>query len=215
MGGASNEPSASNSMGDKNLKCVVQHHCTDLIEVFKQNLVHFANEFWSCNVITGAAKDNLLDPSKGGADLRASNLVSSICNTLSSLRNIRAQSVHMLFLLSILEKADELTLATNMRIQVAQMGIDLPPPYGTPVSDHDINEREFHDDYVYGVDPVYESRKRGSIVPPRTRQLTDLSYRSRKLNILCYVKFLDVSLYVVLTVSVLLIVMLTISYSKF
>ena len=182
MGGASNEPSASDSMGDKNLKCVVQHHCTDLIEVFKQNLVHFANEFWSCNVITGAAKDNLLDPSKGGADLRASNLVSSICSTLSSLRNIRAQSVHMLFLLSILEKADELTLATNMRIEVAKMGIDLPPRWSTPVSDHDIKEREFyseqveitnHDDYVYGVDPVYESRKRGSgpfIVPPRTRQ---------------------------------------------
>ena len=157
-------------MDDENLKCVVQHHSTDLIEVFKQNLVHFANEFWSCNVITGAAKDNLLDPSKGGADLRASNLVSSICSTLSSLRNIRAQSVHMLFLLSILEKADELTLAKNMRIEVAKMGIDLPPHWSTRVSDH---EREFHDDYVYGVDPVYESRKRGSgpfIVPPRTRQ---------------------------------------------
>ena len=89
----------------------------------------------------------------------------------------------MVFLLSILEKADELTLATNMRTELAKMGIDLPPHYSTPVSDHDVKEREFyseqveimnHDDYVYGVDPVYESRKRGSgspfIVPPRTRQ---------------------------------------------
>ena len=156
-------------MDDENLKCVVQHHCTDLIEAFKQNLVYFANEFWSCNVITRAAKDNLLDPSKGGADLRASNLVSSICNTLSPLQNRSEQYEYMKFVLDMLEKAGESPLATSMRTELASMGVDIPPLYANPMPD--VRDRQFNTEPVgneYTVPHMYETQKRKrneSIVP--------------------------------------------------
>ena len=164
----------------ENLKCVVRHHSVGLINVFKQDLVGFTNELWSYSIITGAVKDNILDSSKGGVDLRASNLLSSICNTLSPLQNRSEQYVYMKFVLDMLEKAGESPLATSMRTELASMGVDIPPLYANPMPD--VRDRQFNTEPVgneYTVPHMYETQKRKqneSIVPtfqPNVQPQTD------------------------------------------
>ena len=144
----------------ENLQRVVQHHSVRLINVFKQDLVGFTNELWSYSIITGAVKDNILDSSKG-VDLRASNLVTSICSTLSPLQNLSQQYAYMKFVLDMLEKAGESTLATSMRTELASMGVDIPPLYAIPMPD--VRDRQFNTEPVgneYTVPHMYETQKR-------------------------------------------------------
>ena len=150
----------------QNLKCVVQHHSVGLINVFKQDLVGFANELWGNGAITEAVKDGILDSSKGGVDLRASNLVSSICKSLSVLQNLSGQSVHhMTCLLHVLEKAGESILANNMRIELASMGVDLPPYYSATSISETSDKREESELIIFSV-WVFCHDKNG---PPRSK----------------------------------------------
>ena len=126
----------------QNLKCVVQHHSVGFINVFKQDLVWFANELWGNDAITEADKDGILDSSKGGVDLRASNLVSSICRSLSVLQNFSGQSARMTCLLHVLEKAGESVLANSMRTELANMGVHLPPFYSASSTSETSDKRE-------------------------------------------------------------------------
>ena len=181
----------------ENLKCVVQHHSVELINVFKQDLVGFTNQLWGYSIITEAVKDNILDSSKGGVDLRASNLVSSFCNTLSPLKNLSQQYAYMKFLLDMLEKAGESTLATSMRTELTNMDVDIPPLYANPMPD--VRDRPFNTEPVgneYTVPHMDETLKRkrdepivpafppnvqpqnsaSSVVPPTTNVVRKVSF---------------------------------------
>ena len=122
-----------------NLKVVIQHHSTQLVETFKRDLVGFSNGLWQCGIVTETVKDSTLDTSKGDEYLRASNLVSCVSKTISPLDEMK-QIDHMKQLLKILEREAEGGLADCMRKEIKRIsGVLIPPTFTNPTVEDSMN----------------------------------------------------------------------------
>lgn len=147
----------------------IREHATELIDVFKNDLVFYANELWSKHLILKSVRDNVLDQTSGMAsDRRADRLFSSIHNTVKSELNSNKKA-HIFCLISILEKIDQKPLALKLRNRLKGIGIDVisEPVRGTE------NTSFYNDQHrlSYQIDGVPEmstsnSKKSTMSVPP-------------------------------------------------
>ena len=150
---------------------VIREHVTDLIDVFKNNLVFYANELWSKRLIPQSVRDNVLDQSSGlPSDRRADRLFSNIHNTVKSELNESNKKVHILSLILILENIDQKPLALKLRNRLKGIGIGVisEPVRGSENTSfyNDQHRMSYQIDDVPEVSTTYSKKSTISVPPP-------------------------------------------------
>ena len=108
--------------------------------------MEYATNLWSREIITDAVKENVLDPSKGGKEERASSLFTALYNAVKVAEPTK-QTVHMIRLVGILEDVGGTQIGAVLRGDLADFDIHIPPKIQHSVfaSDH----KEYHSETTY------------------------------------------------------------------
>ncbi len=117
------------------LKVVVKHHGTSLLEAFKKNIVGYSNCVWGAEIISDAVKNRILSSNTEVAQ-QASDLLSNVSTAFASASDIQIQTEYMNILFRFLESEGENKIVKSMRDELhTSFHIDIPSFYGNPSSD--------------------------------------------------------------------------------
>ena len=115
-----------------NLKVVVKHHSTSLLEAFKKNIVGYSNCVWGVDIISDAVKNRILSSNIDVAQ-QASDLLSNVSTAFASASDVPIQTDYMKELFRFLESEGENKIVKSMREELhISFHIDIPSFYGTP-----------------------------------------------------------------------------------
>ncbi len=117
------------------LKVVVKHHGTSLLEAFKKNIVGYSNCVWGAEIISDAVKNRILSSNTEVAQ-QASDLLSNVSTAFACASDIQIQTEYIKELFKFLESEGENQIVKSMRCELlTSFGIDIPSFYGNPSSD--------------------------------------------------------------------------------
>ena len=113
---------------------IIKKRSDSLNVLFKDALVDCATKLWKYDIITDAVRANVLDPSKGGKEERASNLFTALYNAVK-VADLANQTVHMIRLVEISEDVGGTQIGAVLRKDLAGFDIQIPKR-PVLVSDH-------------------------------------------------------------------------------
>ena len=116
---------------------IIKKRSDSLNLLFKDALVDYANKLWKYDIITDAVRENVLDPSKGGKEERASSLFTALYNAVK-VADLANQTVRMINLVESLEDVSGAQIGAVLRKDLADLDVQIPLRMKRPVivSDH-------------------------------------------------------------------------------